>query len=151
MENNQEVKNQVKSAHNQIWQQIESAQQYLRAAQQDVHKFVEQQRAQANHQQTSQVVETARQAASAKVADQLQTAAIQSETQAKLRELVARIQGHEHPSQQQAQQQTQQQTVDVTETAGEIFNQVTQLFEALSSEPINQPRNLDNLQINNEE
>ena len=147
MENNQEVKNQVKSAHNQIWQQIESAQQYLRAAQQDVHQFVEQQRAQANNQQTSQVVEAARQAASAKVADQLQTTAIKSETQAKLRELVAMIQDPEHPSQQQAQQST----FKAKKAAGDIFNQVTQLFEALSYEPVNQPGNLDNLKINNEE
>ena len=147
MENNQEVQNQVKSARNEIWQQIESAQQYLRAAQQDVHQFVEQQRAQANNQQTSQVVEAARQAASAKVADQLQTTAIKSETQAKLRELVAMIQDPEHPSQQQAQQQT----FKAKKAAGDIFNQVTQLFEALSYEPVNQPGNLDNLKINNEE
>ena len=135
MENNQEVQNQVASARNEIWQQMESAQQYLRSAQQDVHQFVEQQRAQAQTQQTSQMVEASRQEASAKVADQLQTAGIQSETQAKLRELVAMLQDPQHPN--------QQQTIDVTKTANNIFNQVTQLFNTLSPEPIDQPWDLN--------
>ena len=129
MDPTQQVKNQVKSARTEIWQQIESAQQYLKAAQQDVHQFVEQQRAKAKTEQTSQVLEVSRQAASAKVASELQTAAIQSETQAKLRELVAMLQDPENPSKQQGQQQT----TEVTEAAGDIFNQVTQLFDALNS------------------
>ena len=139
MDPTQQVKNQVTSARTQIFQQIESARQYLRVAQQDVHQFVEQQRAKAKTQQTSQVVEAARQAASAKVASELEAAAIKSETQAKLRDLVAMIQDQEHPS----QQQVQQRTLDVTEAAGEIFNQVTQLFDSLSSAPVNQPVNLN--------
>ncbi len=139
MDPTQEVKNQVTSARNEIWQQIESAQQYLKAAQQDVYQFVEQQRAKAQTQQTSQVVEASRQAASAKVASELQAAAIESETQAKLRELVAMLQDQAHPGQQKAQQRT----IDVKEAASDIFNQVTQLFDALSNESINQPSNLD--------
>ena len=139
MDPTQQVKNQVESARNQIWQQLESAQQYLRAAQQDVHQFVEQQRAKANDQQTSQIVESARKAASAKVASQIQASEINLETQAKLRDLVAMIQDPEHPSQQQAQPQT----IDVTKTASNIFNQVTQLFDSLSHEPVNQPVNFN--------
>ncbi len=137
MDPTQEVKNQVTSARTQIWQQIESARQYLREAQQDVHQFVAQQRAKAKTQQTSQVVEAARQEASAKVASQLQTTGSKSETQAKLNELVARIQNQGYTS----QQQVQQQIPDGTEAAGEIFNQVTQLFDALSYDPVNQPVN----------
>ena len=139
MEPTQQVKNQVESARTQIWQQIESAQKYLRAAEQDVHQFVEQQRAKANDQQTSQIVESARKAASAKVVSQIQASEINSETQAKLRELVAMLQNQEHPSQQQAQQQK----LDAMDASSNIFNQVTQLFDSLSYAPVNQPVNLN--------
>ena len=139
MDPTQQENNQVESARTQYIQQIESAQKYLRAAQQDVHQFVEQQRAKANDQQTSQIVESARQAASAKVASQIQASEINSETQAKLRELVTMIQDRQHPSQQQAQQQK----LDAMDASSNIFNQVTQLFDSLSHEPVNQPANFN--------
>ena len=139
MDTTQQVKNQVTSARADILQQIESARQHLKAAQQDVKQLVEQQRAKAKTQQTSQVVEAARQAAANKVASQLQAAAIKSETQAQLRELVAMIQEQGHTSQQQAQQGA----VQATEASSNIFNQVTQLFDVLSFDPVNKPVNLN--------
>lgn len=139
MDPTQKVQNQVESARADIFQQLESAREYFKATQQDLNQFVEQQIAKAKTQQTSEVVEAARQEASAKVSSQLEAAATTSETQTKFRELVEMLQDPEHNS----QEQTQQQKIEVKEAASNIFNQVTQLFDSLSSAPVNPPFNLN--------